>query len=217
MTLPPSMQFLTPGWWAVHVGAAVALVGAGILAGHLHGAEGGHEAHGAAATGHDAHAAAPAADRAAHGAAKGEAAATDHAAHGAPAPADHGAHGGADHHSSPEALRPVMHAMLVDLAKLQVAIGAGDAPTAATAAQNIAAACEAEPVTTPDPAVFGPRFAEIDAALHGAAADIATAAKGGDLAKARAGYATVVDHCQGCHTQAPTGGKAQLGKLAEAP
>ena len=131
----------------------------------------------------------------------------------------HGAgHHGAGHdHSSPAALRPLMRQLYGDMGELRAALDGGDVAAAATHARAIAVACDDQDVHHVDPEVFGPRFAEIDAQLHGAAAEMATAAEAGELEPARARYAELHAACVACHAQAPSAAEVDVSSLAPLP
>lgn len=125
----------------------------------------------------------------------------------------HAGHGGHDH-SSPGALGPLMRELRGKMLEMRVALVAEDAASIAAPAQAVAVACDDQDVHDLDPEQFGPRFAEIDALLHGASAELSGAASEGDLERSRELYETVLTHCGDCHAQAPSAGQVDLTELA---
>jgi len=137
------------------------------------------------------------------------------------APAGHAAHSGhgghgAHSHDSPEDLRPLMHDLRRWLGEVQGALNAGEIAQAASGAESIANACDDVAVHEFDPELFGPRFAEIDRELHGAASAMADALRAGDGLIGRQRYRQVIEACVSCHAQAPTGSEVNLGTLLDA-
>ncbi len=132
----------------------------------------------------------------------------DHGGHHA-----HHEHQGHHDHADPAALRELMGALQVDMVKVRAALEAGDLATAATHADAVAKACEGSGAPPANTAVYGDRFAEFDAALHGGAAELAQHAKAGDATAARAGFERVVAACAGCHGQAPAAMEVDLSAL----
>lgn len=126
-----------------------------------------------------------------------------------PARAHHHHH----HHGDPSSLEPLMRQLHADMGALRAALAADDAAVAAQHARAIAVACEGEEVHDVDPDRFGPRFAAIDAELHGHAARLAEAAEAGDLETARTRYAETLASCNACHAQAPSAGAVDLAAL----
>ncbi|GAB5547215.1 MAG: cytochrome c [Sandaracinaceae bacterium] len=151
------------------------------------------------------------------GAAEGEPARAEHAHHAGGGDHHHGAadHGGHGHdHSSPAALRPLMRDLFAKMGELRGALESGEVNEAATHARAIAVACDDQDVHHVDPQQFGPRFAEIDQQLHGAAAEMAAVAEAGDLEAARARYGDLHAACVACHAQAPTAQRVDLSAIA---
>jgi len=107
-----------------------------------------------------------------------------------------------------------MRELFGEMRGLQAALEADDVDEAATHARAIAVACDDQEVHDVDPERFGPRFAEIDAKLHGAAAEMAMAADAGELESARARYADLHAACVACHAQAPSATAVDLSALA---
>ena len=136
--------------------------------------------------------------------------------HGHSGEHDHGGgHGAAHAHTTPEALRPLMHDLRRDLGTLRDALALEDLHTAQLKARAIAQACDDQEGESFDATLFGPDFAAIDGELHEGAGILADHAGAGRLVEARMQYALVSQACVRCHQQAPTGQHVDLGPLVE--
>lgn len=100
------------------------------------------------------------------------------------------------------------------LGSLHTSLDEGDVESATEHARAIAIACDDQEVHHVDPALFGPRFVEIDQELHSAAARMAEVLETGDLDAAQEGYGSLHRACVTCHEQAPSAGQVDLSSLA---